>query len=236
MKFVFGWFRKRLCCSAMISSKGGEPVGGADAPRPELELQPALVEAVVGLPELRRVGRVDEHRYPEFAGLVPYGRETRVVHRYPVAVGVTVGHAEALEDLQAGGTVPDVLLQLRGGLLAPAGLADAEEVDVGEEDETARMPPRQFLEPVNERDAAAPRQVHHHRHVELVHLGDQAVHVRLGHARGPLVPVDVDEGELRPGHRVLGDDQRAARLVVHDGDVLGTERKDSSQGADGRRR
>ena len=236
MKLVFGWLRKRLCCSAMISSKGGNLSGGADAPRPQPELEPALVEAVVGLPELRRVGRVDEHRDPEFACLVPERRQARVVDRDTVAAGVPVGHAEALEDLEAGGAVAHIRFQLRGRPLAPAGLAHAPEHRVGEEDEAPRVAPGHLLEPRRELVATAPRQVDHDRHVQLVHLGDQAVHVGGGHAGGALVAVDVDEGEPGPRDRVLGDDQGAARLVLLDGDVLGAERNGSGQGARGQRR
>ena len=177
MKFVFGWLPEQVVLLADDLLEGRELAGWPDPPRPQPQFEPAFVEAVVGLPELGGVGGVDQHRNPQLAGLVPQRRQARVVDRNPVAVGVPIRHSKALEDFQARSTVPHVLFQLRGSLLAPAGFPDAEEVGVGEEDEARRMPRGHVLEPVGQRKAAAAGEVHHDRHVELVHLTHQALDV-----------------------------------------------------------
>ena len=205
----------------MICSKGGNWSGGRIRRGRSRSSSHLSLNRSWSCQNSARVRGVDQHRDPQLARLVPQRRQTRVVHRDPVAVGVPVGHAKPLEDLQARGAVPRVLFQLRGGPFTPAGLAHAPEAGIGEEDEARRMPPGHGLEPRGQRGAAAAGEVHHDRHVEFVHLLHQTVHVGSQHVRAALMAVNVHEGEARPRERVLRDDQGVARLVIDDRDVLG---------------
>ena len=172
MNFVFRCLRKRLCCSPMICSKGGAPTRGLNPPRSKRQLEPALLESVVGLPKFCRVGGVNQHGDPQFAGFRPDRVETGIVDGDPIPIGVERAQPQALEDLQTGGPGGDIRFELGRRPLTPSGLAHTSKVDVGEKDEASRVVAGHVLEPCDEARSASARQVDHDRHVEFIHLPD----------------------------------------------------------------
>jgi hypothetical protein len=180
------------------------------------ELEPAFVGEVDGLEELLRLGGVDEHRHAEAAAHRPDGVEVGVVHAQARAVGLADAQAEVLEDLETARAGLDVTFELGGGLLRPAGRADALEVDVGEQDHAVLVRALgNRVEAFAESRTEAAAQVDEHAQVVGVHPGDHALEL-LGRDRRRLVAMNVDDRELRPRHRVFLDAQRVARLVVED--------------------
>ena len=158
--------------------EGGAPARGLQPAWAELELQPALVEPIVGLPEFGRISAVDQHRNTHLPGLVPDGCNARVVDRDPVAVRVEGGEPEVLENLETRRSVANVLLQLGGRSLTPSRRSHSPEVYVREEHEPAGGVPRHAFETRDKGPSASPREIDHDRHVQLVHLSDEPVRRR----------------------------------------------------------
>ena len=153
--------------------EGRELVGRAGALGKLLELEPALVVDVLGLEETARLGRVDQHRDPELAALRPDGIDPGIVHGHALPGTVDQRHPQVLVDLQAPGAGRDVLRELSGRPLAPAGLRDAGEVDVGEDHEPPGIAAQEIRLALDECLAGAAREVDHDPHADPVHLGDQ---------------------------------------------------------------
>src|SRR5687768_604919 len=110
-----------------------EPVRRITPPREKAQLQPPLVVLVDRLPELLRVGRVNEDRNPEARARLPYRVQCRIIDAEASAVTLRDREAEAFRDLaDTDRSRRDVGFELRHRLLRPS-RTDVAEVDTGED-------------------------------------------------------------------------------------------------------
>ena len=120
-------------------------------------------------------------------------------------------------------SVLNVLGQALRRFGAPVGIVDAAEVQIGENGETLGI--GAFAKRLDRLAQLLPRtaaEIDQHLEVQLVHLADNLVQLRAGKV-GAMMAVDVDDGELGPGHEMLFGHQRRARRPLLDGQLLGDD-------------
>ncbi len=250
MKVVFGWRRKRACCSREDLLERNVLRWIAIAAGDLDELVEPFVVRVLRLPELERVGAVDQDRDAQPRAGFEDRVEPGIVDRDAPALDVDRVHAETLVDLETPRAGADVRLELGDRARGPAGRTDSGPVDVGEVDDPPgrhALGERQHRAQVlgaPDRVArlsvgsghtleAAAREVDHHRHVHRVHRGDDLAH--RGFVEVELVVVDVDERVLRARDRMLRHHQRLRRVVLHERERGGILRAGWRRRARGRR-
>jgi hypothetical protein len=106
---------------------------------------------------------------------LPDGVEPWVIGGNPVTIPVLERHAEVLEDLESLRTVPNILLQLCRGPLAPSGIIDAVVIQVGEHGEPVRVAALHGFYGLREAFTCSPAQIHHDTHIHLVHGDDERI-------------------------------------------------------------
>ena len=122
MNFVFGCFLNSRSRSAVELLETRELGGRIPAIRKQRQLEPALVLAVDGLEELRRIGRVDEDCQIQTRASIPNRVKLRIVDVQARTIGLANTQAEPFHDL-ANAHRPglDVGLELLHGLRRPTG-------------------------------------------------------------------------------------------------------------------
>ena len=107
-----------------------------------------------------------------------------------------------------------VSFELCGGAFRVSGLIDALVGRIGEHRKTVRIAGLGFTDNLLEPITTATGEVHHHGHVELVHIRDHLIDVFGRHTLTALMVVGINEGEAGARYGVLRNHQGGFGLIL----------------------
>ena len=82
---------------------------------------------------------MDNHGYSQLAAFCPDGVESGVVYGNAFAIRVGIGQSKGFIDLEALGSILEILFKLGNGTLGPGTAIDSIEIEIGENREATRV-------------------------------------------------------------------------------------------------